>query len=122
MELTMYNVCIENNQVTGILNYQPNVPESVTIVQITDEQYNSMLNNTHYFDVNFRTVVAVSTESINQKTVDLANAQEREFLNSTDWKVLRHIRQKALGIPTSLSEAEYIELEQQRQAAAARIV
>jgi hypothetical protein len=122
MELKMYNVCIENNQITGILNYQPNVPDTVTIVQITDEQYSSMLNNTHYFDVNSKTVLAVSTESINQKTVEIANAQEREFLNRTDWKVLRHIRQKALSVPTSLSEEEYIELERQRQNAASRII
>ena len=45
-----------------------------------------------------------------------------EFLNSTDWKILRHIRQKALNITTSLSDVEYLQLEQQRQAAAARII
>jgi predicted nucleotidyltransferase len=52
----------------------------------------------------------------------LANAQEREFLNNTDWKILRHLRQKALNIATSLSDTEYIQLEQQREAAAARVV
>ncbi len=117
----MYHVCIENNQVIGILNYQPAVPSSVSVVQITDEQYNNLLNNTHYFNVNSRSIVPVSAEVANQKTVDLANAREREFLNSTDWKVLRHMRQKALGVPTSLSDAEYLQLEQDRNAAAARI-
>ena len=88
----MNYVCIENNLVVSVLNYQPNVPSSVTVVEITDAQ------------------------------ADGANGQEREFLNSTDWKVLRHLRQKALNITTSLSDAEYIQLEQQREAAAARIV
>ena len=50
------------------------------------------------------------------------NAVEREFLNSTDWKILRHMRQQALNVPTTLTDAQYLELEQQRQAAAARIV
>ncbi len=118
----MYYVCIENNQVTGILNYQPNVPSSVSVVQITDEQYNNMVNSTHYFNVSSRTVVAVSADVTNQKTADLNNAKERDYLNSTDWKILRHIRQKALGVPTSLSDAEYLQLEQDRNAAAARII
>jgi predicted nucleotidyltransferase len=57
-----------------------------------------------------------------QQAQELSNGLEREFLNSTDWKILRHIRQKALNITTSLSDEEYIQLEQQREAAAARIV
>ncbi len=118
----MYHVCIENNQVTGILNYEPEVPGSVSIVQITDDQYNNLLNNTHYFNVSSRSVVPVSAEIASQKTIDLANAKERDFLSTTDWKILRHIRQKALGVPTSLSDAEYLQLEQDRNAAAARIV
>ncbi len=118
----MHYVCIENNQVTGILNYQPSVPTTVSVVQITDEQYSNMVNNTHYFNISTQTVVPVSAELTNQKIRDLANAQEREFLNSTDWKILRHIRQKALNVPTSLTDAEYLELELQRQQAASRIV
>lgn len=37
------------------------------------------------------------------------------FLNSTDWKVIRHLDQLALGIETSLCEEEYLQLLQQRQ-------
>ena len=118
----MYYVCIENNQITAILNYQPNVPSSVSVISISNEQYDSIVNNTHYFNVSSRTVIPVSTEVSEQKTKDLSNGQEREFLNRTDWKVLRHIRQKALGVPTSLTDAEYLQLEQDRNAAAARIV
>jgi hypothetical protein len=44
-----------------------------------------------------------------------------QFLNQSDWKILRHIRQKALGIELSLSEEEYLALEQQRAEAAAKI-
>jgi hypothetical protein len=118
----MHYVCIENNLVVSVLNYQPNVPGSVTVVEITDAQAAQIAAQTHYFDVSSRTVAAVAAGVTAQRAADIANGQEREFLNSTDWKILRHIRQKALNITTSLSDAEYIQLEQQREAAAARIV
>jgi hypothetical protein len=117
----MYYVCIENNQLTAILGYEPSVPSSVSIVTITDNQHSQIMAQTHYFDVASRVVTAVAAEVTAQQAVDAANSQERVFLNSTDWKVLRHLRQKALNIPTSLSDAEYLQLEQQRQDAAARI-
>jgi len=118
----MYYVCIENNLVIGIQNYEPSVPSSVTVVTITDEQNKQILDQTHRFDVSTKTVVPVDSAIISQREQEKLNAVEREFLNSTDWKVLRHMRQKALGITTTLTEQQYIELEQQRQAAAARIV
>ena len=105
-----------------MLSYQPNVPSSVAVVEITDAQAAQIAAQTHYFDVSSRTVVAVAAGVTAQRAADVANGQEREFLNSTDWKILRHLRQKALNIATSLSDAEYIQLEQQREAAAARIV
>ena len=118
----MHYVCIENNLVVSVLNYQPNVPSSVAVVEITDSQAAQIAAQTHYFDVVSRTVTAVAAGVTAQRAADVANGQEREFLNSTDWKILRHIRQKALNIATSLSDAEYIQLEQQREAAAARVV
>ena len=117
----MHYVCIENNLVISVLSYQPNVPSSVTVVEITDTQAAQIAAQTHYFDVSSKSVTAVAAGVTAQKAIDIANGQEREFLNSTDWKILRHIRQKALNIATSLSDAEYIQLEQQREAAAARI-
>lgn len=118
----MHYVCIENNLVVSILSYQPNVPSSVALVEITDSQAAQIAAQTHYFDIPSRSVTSVSAGVTAQRAVDVANGQEREFLNNTDWKVLRHIRQKALNISTSLSDAEYLQLEQQRETAAARIV
>ena len=117
----MHYVCIENNIVVSVLNYKPNVTSSVEVVEITDSQAAQIAAQTHYFDVPSRSVTAVAAGITAQRAADVANGQEREFLNSTDWKILRHIRQKALNISTSLSDAEYIQLEQQREAAAARI-
>ena len=118
----MHYVCIENNQVTGIQSYEPAVPSTVSVVTITDEQHQQIMNQTHRFDVASRNVVAVDSAVLAEKEQYRLNGIEREFLNSTDWKILRHLRQKALNVPTTLTEAHYIELEQQRQAAAARIV
>ena len=118
----MHYVCIENNLVVSVLSYEPNVPSSVSVVEISDAQATQIAAQTHYFDVSSRSVSAVAAGVTAQRVVDVVNGQEREFLNSTDWKVLRHIRQKALNITTSLTDAEYLQLEQQRQAAAARII
>jgi hypothetical protein len=50
------------------------------------------------------------------------NSEAQAFLNASDWKILRHLREQALGIPTSLSSSEYLALEQERADAAARII
>jgi heme A synthase len=118
----MHYVCIENNQVTGIQSYEPAVPNTVSVVTITNEQHQQIMNQTHRFDVALRNVVAVDSAVLAEKEQYRLNGIEREFLNSTDWKILRHLRQKALNVPTALTDAQYLELEQQRQAAAARIV
>jgi hypothetical protein len=118
----MHYVCIENNQITGIQSYEPAVPSTVMVVSISDSQHAQIMAQTHRFDVASRTVVAVDQAILDQQEQNRLNGIEREFLNSTDWKIMRHIRQKALGIAISLTDAEYTELEQQRQLAAARIV
>ena len=118
----MHYVCIENNKVINILGYQPAVPPTVTLVTITDDDYAKVMAQTHVFDVASKHVVPVADSVAAQKAQDVINAQSRELLNSTDWKVLRHIREKALGITTTLTDAEYLALERQREDAAARIV
>src|SRR5574344_1203038 len=48
--------------------------------------------------------------------------ESQKFLNETDWQVIRHRDQLALGIETSLSDEEYLELLQNRQNARKRIL
>ncbi len=114
----MYYVCIEDKLIVSILNYEPAVPTSVTIVEVSDEEYEKISNQTHFFNVENNQIEAYPLIVFEQKENELKNAEHREFLSNTDWKILRHIREKALGITTSLSELEYLELEQQREAAA----
>lgn len=104
------------------MNYAPNVPPTVQVIEITDEQYSDISSQTHYFDVPSKTVKAVAKEVLDRKEIEVKNGIEREYLNSTDWMILRHIRQKYLGIPTTMTEDQFRKLEQDRQAAAARIV
>lgn len=122
----MYYIVLENGAVISILNYEPNVPIGAEVITITDNDYQNLMNDTHFFDIPSKTVKAHATDYIQQQqnkvTQDRINAENREFLNSTDWKVLRHLRQKALGVATSLSDAEYLALEQQRTEAASRII
>jgi hypothetical protein len=67
-------------------------------------------------------VIAIASDILSRIEIEKQNGTELEFLKTTDWKVLRHIRQKSLGIPTSLTESQYLDLERLRDAAASRIV
>jgi hypothetical protein len=123
----MYYVIIENDQMTSVLNYEPSLPDTATAISITDEQYSSItIENTHYFDLKTRTVVSHPQEKIDleaqNKQQEIINAEKREFLNSSDWKILRHLREKALSMDTTLGETEYLELEQLRNDAAKDIL
>lgn len=51
------------------------------------------------------------------KQVVQTTNQSLQFLDDTDWKVTRHRDQLALGIETSLTNEEYINLLTQRQEA-----
>jgi hypothetical protein len=44
------------------------------------------------------------------------------FLKTTDYRVLRHLGQKALNISTTLTEQEYLDLETQRQEARTKVL
>lgn len=111
----------------GVMPYAPAVPDGSSVTEISDEQYNSIFTDkTHYFDPAILTVISKTQEALDeaaaieaQRTTNTTNSQ---FLNNTDWKVLRHIREKALSQSTSLTDAEYLALEQARADAAAAIV
>ena len=123
----MYYVCIENEAISSVMPYEPNVPENFTVVQITDEEYKGAFKEkTHYFDMVTMSVLAFAQSHLDteesKKAQERLNAENRFVLESTDWKVMRHIREKALGQPTSLTDAEYLALEQTRADAAAAIV
>jgi hypothetical protein len=123
MELkNMYYVCVEDNSVVNILNYEPAVPSTVSIRTISDLDFEKIQAQTHIYDVASSSVIAIASDILSRIEIEKQNGTELEFLKTTDWKVLRHIRQKSLGIPTSLTESQYLDLERLRDAAASRIV
>ena len=108
----MYYVCIEDNQVTSIVDYEPSVPSSIIVETITKAKYKILSEEKGYYDVAKRDVVKHPSRSI--KDQEKAKAALK-YLQSTDWKVLRHIRETQLEIQTTLSTKEYIALEKERQ-------
>jgi len=118
----MFYVCIENNEVISVLNYEPSVPETVKIVRITDIEHKKISDQLATFDISTLKVVDLPKTILDSRETEKKNAVEREFLNSTDWMILRHIREKALNLPTTLTEQQYLDLEQKRNNAAARIL
>ena len=123
----MYYVVIENNKISSILNYEPNVPETHTVVEVTNEEHESIITaKTHYFDLVDNTVKSYSQTHLDTEAAKeaqrITNAEKRKFLADSDWKVMRHIREKALGQAISLTDQQYLDLEQARAEAAAAIV
>jgi hypothetical protein len=117
----MHYVCLENEIIVSILNYQPAVPNTVSVIEITDDQYRLIETQTHYFDIATKSILPVPNSELEKKQQETDNIQPRNYLDSTDWMILRHLRQQTLGIPTSLTEQEFLELEQKRNDAAAKI-
>lgn len=118
----MHYVCVEENKVTSVLNYKPTVPASVAVVEISDEQYQLLLDGNHFFDTDIMGISPLSDQIIQGNKLIDENAEKREYLRSTDWMVLRHVREKALGLETSLTEDKYLQLEKKRQDTADSIV
>jgi hypothetical protein len=119
-------VCVENNNIVSILGYEPNVPNTVTATKITDQELAGIEAKTHYFDVADLTVKSFAQEHLDaeaaKKSQQITNAEKRKFLADSDWKVMRHLREKALGQTTTLTDQQYLDLEQARATAAAAIV
>ena len=103
------------------MNYAPNVPSTVQVVELSDDDYLKIQSLTHYFDVAEKRIVPVPDEELEKRQREKENVEPREYLISTDWMILRHMRQKTLGIATSLTDEEFVELERRRNEAAAKI-
>jgi hypothetical protein len=123
----MYYVIIENGEISSVLPYEPNVPETHTVIEISDAEHESIITaKTHYFDLADNTVKSYSQTHLDTEATKEAqriiNAEKRKFLADSDWKVMRHLREKALSQSTSLTDQQYLDLEQARATAAAAIV
>jgi len=114
----MKYLCIEDGKVISMLDYVPNVPKSVEVLEISDLEAEELNQGKRYYD-------SIDKNKSGKKEIldsmDSSN-KSQAYLNSTDWMILRHMRQLTLGIATSLSDSEYLKLEKSRQAAAMKII
>jgi|AntAceMinimDraft_12_1070368.scaffolds.fasta_scaffold111570_2 hypothetical protein len=115
----MKYLCIEDGKVISMLDYVPNVPKSVEVLEISDLEAEELNQGKRYYDSIDKKTKAVKKEILD--SMDSSN-KSQAYLNSTDWMILRHMRQLTLGIATSLSDSEYLKLEKSRQAAAMKII
>jgi hypothetical protein len=63
-------------------------------------------------------IIDITAEVLAQKE----SSDALRYLEMTDYKVLRHIREKALNVSTTLSEIDYLTLEQSRDLAASKVL
>lgn len=64
----------------------------------------------------------VETPKTAQELREAANQVQKRYLQSTDWQVIRHRDQVALGVVPSLTDAEYQALLAERQKARAAVI
>lgn len=89
--------------IMSVVSSMPQLPEGFEVLGKAEELPEAMAE--------------MEAQAISEKE----KADALQFLNQSDWKILRHIRQKALGMELSLSEEEYLALEQQRADAASKV-
>lgn len=63
----------------------------------------------------------VITDVTDELALQQEKAEAQAFLDSTDWLVLKYLRHQALGRTPSMTEEDYLQLEQQRQEAADKL-
>lgn len=121
----MFYICVEEVEnrahILNILNYEPAVPASVTVYPITEKEHVDLLNKDIYFDLKEKKLLPVPQNVKDHRLELLAITNGHVYLSQTDWKVLRHLREKTLGIPTTLSEEELHALETKRHEVAAKL-
>lgn len=114
----IHYVLVEDGRVIDIINYEPNTPDTVSVYPIPKEDYDSIVAESHFFDLETRKVIPVGAEITKRKLAIAARDKGKTYLQETDWIVMRHIREIALKLPTTLSDEEYIALETERHTVA----
>jgi hypothetical protein len=109
-----YYYCVEDNQLVSILNYEPSVPTTVTVTLVSNQDHQLITSGECWFNVDSHCVETRPDSARQLEEEQRRQAEHRAFLQRTDWQVMRHIREQALGQPTTLTQEEYLELERQR--------
>ena len=123
----MNYLLIENDKCVGVCDYEPNVGNDN--IQVITYSGNIPQERLIYVDgkvADMNNYVFINGKYI-KKTRAIENLlntndEAKHYLNDTDWLVIRHRDQLALGQTTSLTNAHYLDLLTKRQAARERVV
>ena len=127
MEEIMNYLLIENEQLVGVCDYEPNIGED-NIRVIT---YSGNIPRERILYINGEIEDSDNYVFLNGKYVRKTkaitnlintNSESKNYLKDTDWLVIRHRDQLALGQTTSLTNEQYLDLLTKRQAARERVV
>ncbi|MBO6273706.1 hypothetical protein J6O48_13155, partial [bacterium] len=122
----MNYLLIENEQLVGVCDYEPNIGEDN--IQVITYSGNIPQERIIYVDgkvADMNNYVFINGKYI-KKTKAIENLlntndEAKRYLNDTDWLVIRHRDQLALGQITSLSNEQYLDLLAKRQAAREKV-
>lgn len=117
----------QSGDILGFYPYEINYKEvPLPNIEITKEQWQFCINNSGKVCVNVETLEISekieSQEELSRENQLAINNEARIFLQSTDWKVLRHRDQLDLRIQTSLTNEEFQNLLLQRQKARIKVM
>ena len=123
----MNYLLIENEKLVGVCDYEPNVGDDD--IQVITYSGNIPRERIIYVDgkvADMNNYVFINGK-YNKKTRAIENLlntndEAKHYLNDTDWLVIRHRDQLALGQTTSLTNEQYLDLLTKRQAARERVV
>lgn len=106
----------EGTRVTlaGLVADERMIAEGYFEAEDVTPSYDPSVQTLHYVDGLFQVKEIPKTQAE-------INKEAHAFLSATDWKVLRHIREKAIGKKTTLSDGEYLALENERDLRASEI-
>lgn len=112
-----YYICLEDGEFNHIHDYLPNVPDTIEVIEITEEDKKQLESDEYYFDVESKKVSIKPDKFFIEKEIIDEYYKNKAFLSRTDYKILRHIREITLNITTTISNDELLKLETKRQQA-----
>ena len=82
-----FYVQLKNGQIDNYINYLPELPEGFSVVEITDTEFDQVVNQrTHYFDTADNTVKII-VKTNDDKWFDVRN-KRNTLLRESDWTVM----------------------------------
>lgn len=122
----MNYLLIENETLVGVCDYEPNIGED----DIKIVKYSGNIPKERILYINGKIEDSSNFVFINGKYIKRTNTVEnllqinadaKSYLTDTDWLVIRHRDQLALGQNTSLTNEQYLDLLVKRQAAREKV-